>query len=188
MDIVIGMPGHWTTHKDLYDTINSHEELIINDGVISDTLVRRDYRAEIYEYDSNLLKAFELASNRALEKECLQAIDSHTYTTYLIAQGGSVALAQEAMHVSSKLLQCGGLAVKVESSGIAHSKQRWQELASQHDISALYQAYVTLVSDHDTYYSCGMHNLGISDAIIEGEKKSYSCSSYPTIFSTLYIE
>jgi hypothetical protein len=82
-------------------------------------------------------------------------------------------------------LEAGGVALKCDSSGIAHSCSRWIELgetckggisitanleasASASDFwSSLFQAYVQLPIDSSKeYYSCGMHLLGGPDVII----------------------
>src|SRR5262249_49104162 len=92
--------------------------------------------------------------------------------------------AQEAPHVSlaflrlgGQLLKAGAIAMKCESSGIAHSRSRWLELAEslppsknddavQDSWPALFQAYVQLPIDSgDDLYACGMHLLGKPDLI-----------------------
>jgi hypothetical protein len=55
-----------------------------------------------------------------------------------------------------------------ESSGVAHSAGDWQTLTAAPELSAHYFAYVTLIGDHGRFYSCGMHNLGLPDAIVPG--------------------
>jgi hypothetical protein len=57
----------------------------------------------------------------------------------------------------------------VESSGVAHSAFRWRELAADASDVALYHAYVTLVTAERGVYSCGMHAMGLSDAIVQAQ-------------------
>jgi len=60
------------------------------------------------------------------------------------------------------LERAGGLAVKVDSAGIAHTWERWSKLlqGTQFD---LYTAAVVLVGDEGQFYSCGMHHFGLAE-------------------------
>jgi hypothetical protein len=60
-----------------------------------------------------------------------------------------------------------------ESSGIAHGRARWLELAREAEIadswSALFRGYVQLpIQNGDDYYTCGLHLLGQPDLIASG--------------------
>src|SRR5438034_343517 len=70
------------------------------------------------------------------------------------------------LRLGDGLLEAGGIAMKCESSGIAHSRSRWLELATLSETesdfwSALFDAYVQLpIQSEDDFYTCGMHLLG----------------------------
>jgi uncharacterized protein YegJ (DUF2314 family) len=68
------------------------------------------------------------------------------------------------LRLAAFLLDAGGLAVKVETAGIAHTPDRWRYLASTNNLLALHDALVTLVGGKEFNYTCGMHNLGLPDA------------------------
>jgi hypothetical protein len=79
-----------------------------------------------------------------------------------------------------QLLDAGGIAVKCESSGIAHSASFWTELTGRVETgggsgttptadfwATLYAAYVQLpIQSATDFYSCGMHLLGQPDMIV----------------------
>jgi hypothetical protein len=71
------------------------------------------------------------------------------------------------MEMASGVLRAGGTGVKVESSAVSHSAEGWLDLAAQKPVLALYEAYVTFVRGRDHYFSCGMHNLGLRDAMVD---------------------
>lgn len=166
-DIIIGIPGRWSTQAEIISSVNESQYLLCSSNQVKDLRQNQNYHFEVYDYDPQLSKAFSLAGRQSLNKQDLEAIDSHTYTVYITAPGGSIESAYRAMEVSGKLLTCGGLAIKVESSGIAHCFQDWLTLTMQQDIFSIYKAYVTLIGNDGTYYSCGMHNLGCRDAILK---------------------
>ena len=169
VEIVIGIPGKWQTRNDIVRDIASKSEgLLFAAMVVMDTATNESYRLEVYDNNPHLAEAFALAGRQSLTESDIQAIQSHTFTLYLIAKGGSLEKAQEVLSVGSRLLQAGGLAVKVETTGKAHSAKDWFALTEAHNETALYHAFVTLVGDERGYYSCGMHNLGHRDALVKG--------------------
>lgn len=61
--------------------------------------------------------------------------------------------------------RAGGIAVKVESSAVAHDWNRWFALLSGTAFDA-YCAAVTLVTDSDCYFSCGMHHFKLPECSV----------------------
>ena len=60
------------------------------------------------------------------------------------------------------LRSAGGIAVKVETAGVAHEWARWEELLAG-SLFDQYTAVVTLVGGDAYFHSCGMHNFGLPD-------------------------
>jgi hypothetical protein len=168
-DIILGLPGQWPTRSDIVTSIAGLSDGLIFAGkILLDTTTNQSYQLDIYEHDPKLVHAFALASRHSLSEADLAAIDAHTHTLYVIGKGGSGERAKLLMQIGARLLRAGALAVKVESTGIAHATNDWQTLAATPQPAALYSAYVTLIGDQERFYSCGMHNLGLPDAIVPG--------------------
>ncbi len=168
-DIILGLPGQWTTRSDIATSIaHLSDGLIFAGKVLLDTKTNQSYQLDIYEHDSDLAQAFALAGRRSLTESDLAAIDAHTHTLYVTGKGGTSERAKQVMEVGTRIVRAGALAVKVESTGVAHSAHDWQRLTVAPEPSALYFAYVTLIGDHERFYSCGMHNLGLPDVIVPG--------------------
>ncbi|VUD63074.1 hypothetical protein TDB9533_03169 [Thalassocella blandensis] len=78
----------------------------------------------------------------------------------------------------AEAFKLGALAIKGESSGIAHGKLRWLELSErskepENQLSSLYRAWVRLpISDDSKLYSVGMHLIGMKDAEINNGDSS----------------
>lgn len=49
---------------------------------------------------------------------------------------------------------------------MAHSAERWRELANSENLFDLYTAFVTLIGGKGYFYSCGMHNFGLPDCSV----------------------
>lgn len=167
---VIGVPGRWPDRSDIVTSIAARSGGYLFAGMVMMKIGTKDFfTLEVYEHDPNLKNAFAIAGGGRLKDEELDAIASHTFTLYLVAEGGSVEAARKLLHAANGLLKAGGLAVKVESSGVAHSANNWAEFCAEDHSINLLRAYVTYVGDSGVYYSCGMHNLGHADAVVEAD-------------------
>jgi hypothetical protein len=167
---VIGIPGRWPSRSDIVTSIASRSGGYLFAGMAMTKIGTKDgFTLEIYEHDPNLKNAFSIAGRGRLTDKDLDAIGSHTFTLYLAAQGGSIDAAKKVLHAANALLKAGGLAVKIESTGTAHRADQWEEFCAHEHVPNLLQAYVTYIGGDGVYYSCGMHNLGHCDAVIEAD-------------------
>lgn len=165
---IIGVPGCWANRSDIVASIatRSGGYLFAGDYMMkigTDTA----YKLEIYEHDPNLANAFSIAGRGRLRDVDLEAIRSHTFTLYLVVESGTIPAAQALLHVTRALILSGGIGVKVESAGTAHRVDQWEEFCADDRLDHLLWAYVVYVGDRGHYYSCGMHNFGYKDAIVE---------------------
>ncbi len=167
---VIGIPGRWPNRSDIVTSIASQSGGYLFAGMVMMKIETKDvFTLNINELDRIFKKAFSIAGRGRLTNEDLDAIDSHTFTLYLAAEGGSVEAAKKLLHAGSALLKSGGLAVKVESTGTAHRANQWEAFCANEHHGNLLQAYVTYIGSNCIYYSCGMHNLGHPDAVVEAD-------------------
>jgi hypothetical protein len=165
--IVLGVPGTWKSRTEIVTAIASKSQGFIFAGaILMELATKESFALEIHEHSPRLREAFELAGGDRFEAADLDAIASHTFTLYLLGDGGSLDAARKMMKAACGLVRAGGLAVKVETAGVAHTASGWTELAETDDPWSLYRAYVALVGEGGTFYSCGMHNLGFRDAIV----------------------
>lgn len=166
--IVIGIPGKWKNRDAIVEAIATHSDGYIFAGMmLMNSNTNESFGLEIYEKDPNLRQAFEYASMGQMSKEELDAIDEHTFTLYIIGEGGSIELAQKMLNVSQAILKTGGLGVKIETTGKAFNRPTWEALCNLEEEVRYYDAFVTkLRAQDDVFYTCGMHNLGFKDAIV----------------------
>jgi hypothetical protein len=50
---------------------------------------------------------------------------------------------------------------------VAHSPADWLDLAGKMELFSAYRAFVICLTDDDIVYSCGMHHLGLPEAIVD---------------------
>ncbi|QFG23619.1 hypothetical protein [Actinomadura sp. WMMB 499] len=131
------------------------------------------------EPDPRMPRAFEAAGASSFEQADRDAVEAHDSVGYLLSMPMMRELAagtsRRLLAATGALLRAGAAAVKSESSGIAHGRERWLALADRADgaadeelASALVSAWVQLpIRDGEVLYSCGMHLLGAPDVEIE---------------------
>ncbi|MFI6741605.1 hypothetical protein ACIBI9_52570 [Nonomuraea sp. NPDC050451] len=136
------------------------------------------------EPDPRMPEAFEASMAAASFDEAdWAAVESHDTVGYLLSapmmQDLAFDTSRRLLAVTAALLRAGALAVKNESSGIAHGRDRWLALADRADeatdeatdealADALVAAWVKRpIYDGQVLYSCGMHLLGAPEVEIE---------------------
>lgn len=166
--IVIGIPGKWENRDAIIKAIEKHSGGYNFTGMmLINEKTKESFGMEIYEHDESLREAFEEASMGGISEKNLQEIDKHTFTLYIIGEGGSIPAAQKMMEISQKILQTGGLGVKIETAGKAFSPDQWNAICANKDLTKLFDAYIIkLQALEDVFYTCGMQNLGLKDAIV----------------------
>lgn len=131
---------------------------------------------EVRGHDERMSAAFRasrLGADPSLTAADLGAIEGHEVVLYLLSAnfGAGVALAEarRMLALGGRLLEAGGTAMKCESAGIAHGRERWRALAEAADDVALFRAFVQYpLQDGADLHSCGLHLLGKPDLIAAG--------------------
>ena len=140
------------------------------------------------ERDDRMGEAFEASVDRfqpTMREEDWESVSAHTAVAYVLSppmeQAAAEHVSGQALILTAKLLEQGGIAVKSESAGLAHGRSEWIQLSRRygtainegdtHTASAmLYRAWVfRLIHDpaSSSYYSLGMHLLGHRDTEID---------------------
>ena len=121
---------------------------------------------DFYDADEQMIEAFEFGGQGKLSGATLDQIAEHKNVVYLHFPFDIVSQKTRILKHTEVLSRCGGIAVKLETSGIAHDWERWFELLRSNNPFDTYCASAVLVGDEQFYYSCGMHNFGLPDAQI----------------------
>jgi uncharacterized protein YegJ (DUF2314 family) len=187
--IILGIPGLWPTKTDLITAIvrankdQSNPRYLGLGPMIADLQSKESFGFEVYDRDPRLAEAFRVAGQGRLSPELLASIADHKYTVYILSQRQDIAAAKSMLRLAAFLLDAGGLAVKVETTGTAHSADRWRYYARSNGLLPLYDAYVTLVGSKDFNYTCGMHNLGLPDASLTKQIPAKDAPEYLVAFN-----
>lgn len=167
---VIGVPGPWEGHDAVVAAIARASNGYIAAGqTLMHVESSRCFTLEDYDFEPRMRDAFVCAAGGRLSEAELDEIAQHKRTLYVSGDVGSVETARQLMLAADALLDCGGLAVKVESSGVAHTRKLWPLLCRETNLTSLVPALVAFVGEPGCYYSCGMHHFGHRDVIVRDD-------------------
>ncbi|WP_433478893.1 hypothetical protein ACQPZP_18735 [Spirillospora sp. CA-142024] len=152
----------------------------------------REYSED--EPDPRMPDAFEASLAAASFDEAdWAAVESHDTVGYLLSAPMMRELAADTsrrlLAATAALLSSGASAVKNESSGITHGRDRWLALADlaagaeNEDLAdALVSAWVKRpIYDGQVLYSCGMHLLGAPEVEIEAGREDLTDDDLPDL-------
>ncbi|MBW4623339.1 MAG: DUF4261 domain-containing protein [Cyanosarcina radialis HA8281-LM2] len=162
--IIIGIPGDWEDRSAITTSIARGYKFLFAGMLLLEIETSKSCELEIYGYDPHLTRAFEIAGKGYIPQAVLHRLSSHRHTLYAVADSPSIETATWMLKVGASLLDAVGIAVKVESAGLAHTAEDWFAFAADSSPSAVYNAFVTLIGGQNYYYSCGMQNFGLPDA------------------------
>lgn len=167
--VILGVPGPWPSRSEVVTAIATRSNgLVLLGNLLRDDASGNVFEAEIEEHEPRLVQAFSIAGRGTLAESDLTAIEAHRHIVYVIGAGESRDGARTMLRLGRQLLDAGGIAIKVESSGVAHSARAWRALADDPAEVSLYRAFVMLIGSQRGVYSCGMHAMGMLDALVVG--------------------
>jgi hypothetical protein len=186
--LILCVPGPWTSRTDLLErVIRDNEDYVFAGGIIMNLKTQFACELDFQETtDSRMAEAFAL-SVPSDDRLMRQSIAAHKAVVYLIGPGGARAAAESMMLTAAAVLKAGGLGVKVETSGIAHSADRWHGLVSDLANFSAHEALVLYVRGQQIR-SCGMHNLGLPEAAINAGAPGATVEVLKTYTRYLFAE
>lgn len=179
MKTILCIPGNWQNRSEIVTAIASANinEFIFAGNILYNLKTQTGFELAIQERDENMRQSFHYAGmvNR-VSNDFLNAIDEHTFVIYVIGDGGSFENAKAMAEAGLAILKAGGTGIKVETSGKGFIPEHWAALVNDYEDANLYEMFVLdSISDGEgTTWTCGMHNLGLKDAVVSGEEFSFA--------------
>ena len=161
---VLCIPGPWKDQAAFAAALAETGRYLCVGDMLIDLQSKSAFNYRFENADNRMAQAFRAAGPQ-LNEQVLKTIERHRSVLYLISFELNLPGANALMQVAAAVLDAGGLAVKVESAGLAHTAAQWQEYCGATVEHSAHQAFVVYVSGL-TSYSCGMHNLGLFDAAV----------------------
>ena len=171
--LVISIPGTWQNRQAIMSSlIKTHplNYLFVGD-IFLETATRKSCLIEIKERARDLVSNYQVSGEEKISAVTLNNLKLHQQIVYLIFNCASYETCVTAARFAKIFLDLGGLAVKVESAGIAHDRTTWLKKYNSDDVFDIYSLFVVLVEDEDRFYSCGMQNFGKPDVCLDATEE-----------------
>ena len=167
-EMVLCVPGQWADASDFASKVAALDGHYSDAGFLLARAGDTDrIKVDIGPAEPRLALAFRVACQGKIDEDTLRVLSRHTSVAYLYFPADLAAQSALIIKFSRLMERVGGLAVKVETCGVAHSWAQWAILLKG-ALPGQYAAGVTLVTSADFYYSCGMHNFGLPDCEVPG--------------------
>jgi len=165
--IIVGVPGPWRERTELMQALaRQGTDYMFAGLVFVEQSTRTSCEFDFAGHDPELRGAVEIAGQGKFSAAELDEVARHASTAWLIFDDPGHDTARTAARFARALLEAGGMAVKVDSAGLAHTRERWLRGWNSDDPWDIYSLFVVLVGDEGRFFSCGMHNFALPDAAV----------------------
>lgn len=167
-ELILCIPGNWSDESEFLGKIvgdSGGGRFLCAGGKLVDLEANEHILVDLRGPHPALGEAFQIAGRGKLSEEVLARIEQHTAVAYLRFPSDIAGQRERLMKFTRLLARVGGLAVKIETSGIAHTLEHWLGMLTGSPFD-LYCASVALVVGDSYHYSCGMHHFGLPDSAV----------------------
>ncbi len=174
-ETVICIPGNWNSWDEfiLLIVTATKGEYLGAGNIFMNVKQNSHSIIEFCDRDERIKESFKNAGVvTRVSDNFLDEIGKHKHVIYISATTGNLEQATQIAFAADAILKAGGLGIKIETTGKAFEKDKWQNMIETFEESKLYQMFVvdSIIDEYGTVYSCGMQNLGFKDTIISGEE------------------
>jgi hypothetical protein len=163
--LLLCIPGPWADRTAFLQSIVSETggKFIFAGMILANPRKQEHIELDLLPHYSDMRSAFEIAGQGKLPISLLNAIAEHHSVAYLHFPLRILEQVERLRSFTQVVKSCGGIAIKIESAGIAHEWSTWFAALSSENPFDLYRSFVVLIGDSHFYYSCGMHHFGLPD-------------------------
>lgn len=167
MKTIACIPGTWKDRKEFVQRIVSATDgAFLAAGTVLMKVGGPSIEFELCPRDERMRSAFSFADRGQMAGEDLDAIDGHGMVVYLLTDKNGLDHLHELHNAIAVCFVAGGLGVKFENSGTAHTATMWKGYRFHENTLSLLNAHVMLIVDDDFYFTCGMHIFGLPDVAV----------------------
>jgi hypothetical protein len=167
-ELIVCIPGNWSDRSDFVGKIANDAgggRFMCTGEMLADLEAQEHVMVELRQADPALVDAFRAGGQGKISDEVLARVAAHSAVAYLRFPINILEQRERLLKFTRLVGRSGGIAVKVETSGIAHSLERWLGLLIGSPFD-LYCASVVLIAGDSYFYSCGMQHFGLPDSAI----------------------
>lgn len=170
--VTLWVPGPWKDRSEFIRAIASTDSgVLAAGGLMVEDAHKRHAMFELLDHDANLVREMFIGSGRAFDNATLTAIDDHKSIAAITILDTGEGLEDRLEVFTRALRAAGGIAVKVQDSGLSHGWERWEGQLRSEMPAGLFRLLVVQVRDQQDarLSSFGMKQFGLPDASVPDE-------------------
>lgn len=167
--VTLWVPGPWKDRSEFVKAIASTDDgVVAAGGMMVEDAHKRHAMFELLEHDGNLVREMFIGSGRAFDDATLKAIDDHKSIAAITVMDTGEGLEDRLDVFTRALRAAGGIAVKVQDSGLSHGWERWESQLQSEMPAGLFRLLVVQVLDREQgrLSSFGMKQFALPDASV----------------------
>lgn len=129
-EIVVCVPGTWENRTKFIEAVitSTRGDFMFAAMILAHPKGNDHVRLDFCDFDERMLQAFKLGGQGKLTNLTLDEVALHRSVVYLHFPFDIVSQKARLLKFTGVLSKCGGIALKLETSGIAHEWKRWFDL------------------------------------------------------------
>lgn len=171
--MVLCIPGFWESHKDFIKACleanpdKANPRYMPLPGLFLDRHDKTQLGLEMHRPFPGLEQSFSIAGQGKIGPEVLEQVRNHRCIVYLTCDEIGLRPALRMLRAARHLLDAGGMALKVEFSGVAHEADRVRYAAEFGTALDLIDMFTVAIGSDAFFYTCGMHHFGLPDVSVD---------------------
>ncbi|EIT84281.1 hypothetical protein A374_15883 [Fictibacillus macauensis ZFHKF-1] len=188
--VVIAIPGMWGSRREFMKSLaKSNSGYIATERVMSNLNDSNEsFSIDMRGATPSLIEALRAGGGRLFSEQTLQAMKLHQSIIYVMSECASYTEVAHLLKAVNAVLRSGGLAVYVESTGRAMTKEGWSQAARSSKAEALFLCFVQMHRSKGYYYTTGMHVFGLRDLAVEEKLSPQEASTLFRSFASYVLE
>lgn len=170
-EIILCIPGPWTSRSEFLRAVITLEptgEFMFAGAILAHPKGSDHVPVTYEDADPRMVESFRVGGQGKISEATLQQISSHGGVVYLHFPMDLPGQRDRIIKFTDVVRRAGGMAIKVESSGVAHEWDAWSYRLTGEEFD-LYCSVCMLVADETYFYSCGMHHFGHPECNVSRE-------------------
>lgn len=174
---IISIPGPWETEDEVKKALEGdggRYRLEGNEGryrLVGNEIINVDteesFGVKLYDFGPNKDESYKLTGNDTFSAEDLTGIRGSNLTVVFRMKLESLAGVWATVKAVKGVLDAGGLAVKIETTGIAYTKDAWYRLSASRDHMELVNHFVIAVQGEGYLSTYGMCTFELPDVQVD---------------------
>jgi hypothetical protein len=172
-EVCLSVLGVWDEERDI------RKELLLNGGDFTFTVGRlRSNKidnlifATLHDREDDIVEQLSILGRRQFTEHDLELAENHSSLLYINIEINTIEDLINVMDIGKAILDTGGIAIKIHSSGVAFTREKWFELRdlihlrNSKFLYYLYLTFINIYAEFESLETVGMGTFDLPDVVL----------------------